>query len=64
VLTTPIYMTHVFTTMQTAAIVRCVFIKTTKKFEKTHEYKRDLNELITDLKHVFWESEHPLDEVD
>lgn len=31
--TTPVYMTHVLTTMQTAGIVRAVFIKTTKKFD-------------------------------
>lgn len=31
-LTTPIYMTHVLTTMQTAATARSVFIKTTKKY--------------------------------
>ena len=33
--TTPVFITHVLTTMQTAGIVRAVFIKTTKKAQKS-----------------------------
>lgn len=33
------YFIHVFVTMQTAAIPRAVFIKTSKKTTLTHEFK-------------------------
>jgi hypothetical protein len=38
-LATPVFITHVFTTMQTAAIVKIVFIKTTKKFTYTQAFE-------------------------
>jgi hypothetical protein len=38
--------------MQTAAIVRAVFIKTTKKTTT----KLDTQEFITEVQHLFWEN--------
>jgi len=54
--TTPVFMTHVLTTMQTAGIVRAVFIKTTKKYAEgmQEEAKQDLKKTfksIFDLSH-------------
>jgi hypothetical protein len=55
-LTTPIYMTHVLTTMQTAAIVRAVFIKTTKK-ATMEETKAELKAFGKELYHMTWVKE-------
>jgi len=46
------FIVHVFTTMQTAAIVRAVFIKTTKKTTMAQEYRH----FIEELKHVAWQN--------
>ena len=36
---TPMYVIHVFVTMQTAAIPRAVFVKTAKKTSYKHEFR-------------------------
>ena len=49
-LTTPMFIVHVFNTMQTAAIVRAVFIKTTKKTTTAQDYRH----FVEELKHIAW----------
>lgn len=46
------FIVHVFTTMQTAAMVRVVFIKTTKKTTMAQEYRMFYDE----LKHIAWQN--------
>lgn len=55
-LTTPIFITHVLTTMQTAAMVRSVFIKTTKK-ATSEEMKRSAKQFGSDVYRAIWEKE-------
>lgn len=59
-LTTPIYMTHVLTTMQTAAMVRSVFIKTTKKVT-AENLKDDVVKFRKELYNAVWEKENAAD---
>jgi hypothetical protein len=57
-LTLPIYMSHVFTTMQTAAIVRVVFIKTTKKWSVIDDAKEFLNDFLNTV----WQEANAIEE--
>ena len=51
-------MSHVFTTMQTAAIVRVVFIKTTKKWSVIDDDKEFLNDFLNTV----WQEAYAIEE--
>ncbi len=51
-------MSHVFTTMQTAAIVRVVFIKTTKKWSVIDDAKEFLNDFLNTV----WQEANAIEE--
>lgn len=54
----PIFVTHIFTTMQTCAIIRTVFIKTSKNKYTCAVMKEDLKHLWGDIYETFWESDN------
>jgi len=54
----PIFVTHILTTMQTCAVVRMVFIKTSKNKYTCAIMKEDAAHLWGDIYETFWESDN------
>jgi len=56
----PIFVTHIFTTMQTCAIIRMVFINTSKNRFTCAVMKDDWLHLWGDIYESFWESDNAI----
>lgn len=54
----PIFVTHILTTMQTCAVIRMVFIKTSKNVYTCAIMKEDAIHLWGDIYETFWESDN------